>query len=303
MRSSSKSTDSNPFLEWVTPKKIIVAVALFFLFILFFASWRNVDAGHVGVLKWFGDVQEGTLDPGPHLILPFYSVVEVSYQRQEEKETVQFQTNDGLTAAIDISFIFHADPLQATRLVDEYGIDVYVNKIVLPNCRSISRDALAEFTMDALYNSNRTKVSQEIMNTLRPELKKHGVVLLQVLLRRPQLPQQVKDAIERKMKSQQEAEAMEFVLQREEQIKRQRLIEAQGLAEAQREIANGLTPAYLQWYYINTLKDLIDSPNNTILIMPMDQKIFPVMKKDGEMDLMMPGAMPTENPAEKDQDD
>lgn len=35
-----------------------------------------VDAGHVGVVKWFGAVQKTTFDPGPHFKVPFAQTVE-----------------------------------------------------------------------------------------------------------------------------------------------------------------------------------------------------------------------------------
>ncbi len=65
---------------------------------------------------------------------------------------------------------------------------------------------------------------------------------------------------------------MEFILQKEKQEKERRIIEAEGIREANRIIAQGLTPNYLSWYRIEMLKQLVNSPNNTIIMIPEDLK-------------------------------
>jgi prohibitin 1 len=33
----------------------------------------------------------------------------------------------------------------------------------------------------------------------------------------------------------------------------------------------------LQWYYIQTLQQLVNSPNNTVIVTPFDQKLTPLL--------------------------
>ena len=54
-------------------------------------------------------------------------------------------------------------------------------------------------------------------------------------------------------------------------------MEASGIAEAQRIISNTINSQYLQWKYIETLKDLMNSKNSTIVITPFDQKLTPLL--------------------------
>jgi len=100
-------------------------------------------------------------------------------------------------------------------------------------------------------------------------------------LRYVNLQERVKNAINEKIAAEQEAQKMKFILQKEEQEAKRKKIEAEGIAEAQRIIAHSLSPQYLQWYYIQTLKELVNSPNNTVIIAPFDQKLTPLLQIPG----------------------
>ncbi|MFC1693765.1 hypothetical protein ACFL1R_09700 [Candidatus Latescibacterota bacterium] len=47
--------------------------------------------------------------------------------------------------------------------------------------------------------------------------------------------------------------------------------------EANKIIAQGLTASYIRWYRIEMLKELVNSPNNTIIIIPDDLKGVPLI--------------------------
>ena len=42
-----------------------------------------------------------------------------------------------------------------------------------------------------------------------------------------------------------------------------------------------LTPQYLQWTYIQALQSLVDSPNNSTIILPFDQALTPLLNIPG----------------------
>ena len=63
----------------------------------------------------------------------------------------------------------------------------------------------------------------------------------------------------------------------EEQEAERKQIEALGISEANKIIAEGLTSGYIQWYRIEMLKQLVNSPNNTIIIIPEDLKSVPMI--------------------------
>ena len=91
------------------------------------------------------------------------------------------------------------------------------------------------------------------------------------------LPATVTNAIEDKLKADQEAQKMEFVLEKAKLEAEQRRIEAVGIKDANKIIAESLTASYIRWYRIEMLKQLINSPNNTIIIIPEDLKSVPMI--------------------------
>ena len=66
------------------------------------------------------------------------------------------------------------------------------------------------------------------------------------MVRNITLPESVKRAIESKINAEQDAQKMEFVLQKEQQEAERKRVEAQGIADYQRIITSTLTKALLE---------------------------------------------------------
>ena len=106
-----------------------------------------------------------------------------------------------------------------------------------------------------------------IFKTIESDFKKRGLVLEQLLVRNITLPATVKASIEEKIKAEQEAQKMEFVLQKEKQEAERKRVEAQGIADYQRIMSSGLTDKQLQYENIQVMKGLVTSPNSKVIIM------------------------------------
>ena len=108
-------------------------------------------------------------------------------------------------------------------------------------------------------------------------LAERGFIVENVLIRGIKLPPTLTNAIEDKLKADQEAQRMEFVLEKSKLEADQKRIEAVGIKDANKIIAEGLTASYIRWYRIEMLKELVNSPNNTIIIIPEDLKSVPMI--------------------------
>mmetsp|Transcript_34917 Transcript_34917/g.45960 ORF Transcript_34917/g.45960 Transcript_34917/m.45960 type:complete len:115 (-) Transcript_34917:25-369(-) len=93
-----------------------------------------------------------------------------------------------------------------------------------------------------------------------------GFVIEQVLMKSISLPAGLYTAIESKLEAEQEAQRMEFVLQRERLEAERKKIEAQGTADAQKILAQGLTENTIQWRSLEVLNNLAASPNAKLII-------------------------------------
>ena len=148
----------------------------------------------------------------------------------------------------------------------ETGLD-YRDKIVRPLTRTKIRDNAVYFTAVDMYSTKRDLFQGRIFKSIDEDFKKRGLVLEQLLVRNITLPATVKGSIEEKIKAEQDAQKMEFVLQKEKQEAERKRVEAQGIADYQRIISSGLGDKQLQYEQIQVLKGLITSQNAKVIIM------------------------------------
>jgi len=240
-------------------------VAGVILFIVLFSSITSVRTGHVAVLTRFGRVTGTVLGEGIHLKNPMDSANEMRVQTQELKETASVPSNEGLIMTLDASLIFRLKPESAPDVFRTLGQN-YVETIVEPNMRSAIRSATAAHTANALYTGAREEVAKQIRLEMVAQLSARGVEIENVLLRDVQLPNTLKASIEAKQRAEQEALQMSFVLQKEKQEAERKRIEAQGIADYQKIVAQGLSPQILTWKGIEATEKLAASPNAKIVM-------------------------------------
>jgi prohibitin 1 len=93
-----------------------------------------------------------------------------------------------------------------------------------------------------------------------------GFIMEAVLMKAIALPAGLAKAIESKLAAEQDAERMQFFIQREKLEADRRRIEAEGLRDAQKIVAEGLTEPVLRLRSIEALKALSLSPNTKVII-------------------------------------
>jgi regulator of protease activity HflC (stomatin/prohibitin superfamily) len=240
---------------------------------------KQIDAGQVGVKSLFGKIDNEVLSSGLNLINPLYDVKTIDIKTlnytmsgvhdegdKEGDDAIRVLTADGLEVIIDLTVLYRVTSDQAPRLIRETGLD-YRDKIVRPLTRTKIRDNAVYFTAIELYSNKRDLFQGRIFKSIDTDFKKRGLILEQLLVRNITLPQNVKTSIEEKIKAEQEAQKMEFVLQKEKQEAERKRVEAQGIADYQRIISTGLNDKQLQYEQIQMMKGLITSPNSKVIVM------------------------------------
>jgi regulator of protease activity HflC (stomatin/prohibitin superfamily) len=269
--------NSGAFQHWGRGVKI--AGLVISLIGLLTASVVQIDAGQVGVKSLFGKVQDDVLKSGLHMINPLMVVSRLDIKTQNytmsgihdegEKlgdDAIRVLTSDGLEVTIDLTVLFRLTEADAPRLVKETGIN-YVDKIVRPLTRTKIRDNSVYYEAIALYSTKRDEFQSRIFKSIEDDFKKRGLFLEQLLVRNITLPQSVKATIEGKINAEQEAQKMQFILQKEKQEAERKRVEAQGIADYQRIINQGLTDQQLQYEQIKALKEIATSQNAKIVVM------------------------------------
>ena len=133
--------------------------------------------------------------------------------------------------------------------------------------RTKIRDNSVYYDAISLYSSKRDEFQNRIFKSIDEDFKKRGLFLEQLLVRNITLPQSVKATIEGKINAEQEAQKMQFILQKEKQEAERKRVEAQGIADYQRIINQGLTDQQLQYEQIKALKEIATSQNAKIIVM------------------------------------
>ncbi len=239
----------------------------------------QIDAGQVGVKKLFGKVQADVLESGLHFINPLYEVEKLDVKTQnytmsgihdegqkQGDDAIRVLTADGLEVTIDLTVLYRLIPADAPKLVRETGVD-YEYKIVRPIARTRIRDNAVYYEAVALYSTKRDEFQNRIFNGIETDFKKRGLLLENLLVRNITLPAAVKSTIEQKIQAEQEAQKMQFVLQKERQEADRKRVEAQGIADYQRIISESLTDRQLQYEQIKAYKEMALSQNAKIIVM------------------------------------
>mmetsp|Transcript_39526 Transcript_39526/g.72406 ORF Transcript_39526/g.72406 Transcript_39526/m.72406 type:complete len:317 (-) Transcript_39526:112-1062(-) len=253
---------------------IAAVLAIPFLW-LAFTGCVVVPPGELAVVVTLGRVD--VYEPGPHFRTPFISTVHImSTKMQLLSEKNNIPTKEGLTVSLDVALLYRIDPKMAGHLYQNVGLD-YASVLIKPEAASVIRGFTSESDAKALYSSGRHKIQDAVKEELDKTLRKKGIIIENVMLKDLKLPESLSESIELKAQAEQESGRMEFVLTREKQEAERKAIEAQGIADFQRIVSQGISEQTLMWKGIEATEKLIDSPNAKIIMMGNSKGDLPVI--------------------------
>jgi prohibitin 1 len=253
-----------------------VLVLLILVAIVTLSSTSCVRTGHVGIVTLFGRVTGQTLPEGIHFVNPVANVTELNVKTQEIKEHAAVPSKEGLIMGIDASILYHLDPSQAASVFQRVGPN-YAEVLLQPTFRSAMRAITAANTASALYSDARENIARQILDDVARQVSARGVVVENVLLRDLQLPETLKHAIEAKQQAQQEAQRMEFVLQREKQEAERKRVEAAGIKDFQDIVSQGISDKLLDWKGIEATIELAKSQNSKVIVVGNSKNGLPLI--------------------------
>ena len=258
-------------------KYILTGLIIIFALIFLFKIYIIVDPGEKAVIfnKATGNLRV-TPNEGFYFLVPLIEqptvydmkartyTMSIAQLEGEVKgdDSLQALTADGQTVLLDISVRYHPDPDNLDKLHRRLGVD-YVNKVLRPQVRSTVRMIVSEYPVLDVYSGKRMLIQGAIEKALRDSFKKNYIICEEVLLRNVQFSPEFQQAIENKQIAQQEAQRMKYVLERQEQEKKRKIIEAEGESESLRLKGKALAdnPQLIQYEYIKLL-----SPNIQAII-------------------------------------
>lgn len=259
----------------------IVAVLVIALVLLIFGGrmFFIIEAGERGVIfrpYTSGLDTENIYGEGFHVIAPWNKLYKYNVREQQREETMDVLDKNGLSINTDVTVRFNPVYGEIGHLHQQFGTN-YIDVLVIPEVRSTVRQVAGRYTAEEIYSTRRAEVEQTIKEETRNVLGENYIDMRALLIRSINLPQQIKDAIEVKLKTEQEALAYEFRLRREESEAERRRIEAEGIANYNRIINASLTDKILQQRGIDATMDLAQSPNSKVIVIGSGKDGLPLI--------------------------
>jgi regulator of protease activity HflC (stomatin/prohibitin superfamily) len=204
------------------------------------------------------------------------NVVKFDARTQELKEVMNVPSKEGLSVELEISLLYSLSFENANKIYKTVGED-YVEKILIPQFRSVVRGVTSKYEARSLYTAEREQLSREMETELSKLVKPRGITLEAAPLRQIILPPGLTNSIEEKLKSEQESQRMEFILAREKQEAERKRIEAKGISDFQTIVSQGLSDQILRWKGIEATEKLANSQNSKVIVIGSGKDGLPII--------------------------
>jgi len=270
--------------QYVNQSKIVRwAIIGFLILLLFFVltntTFLTIEPGHVGVkFKRFdgGLKKEKIFEQGFHVVAPWDRMIVYATRYNENVEKMEVLSKNGLNIVVELSFRYRPIDTQIGYLHDNVGED-FLSRIIIPEIRSATREVIGKYLPEELYSTKREAIQDEIFTRTAEALTKKHIALDAILIRQVKLPTTLEQAIERKLKQEQENLEYDFKLLKERKEAERKIIEAEAKAKSNEILSASLTDRILQDKGIDATIELSTSPNSKVIIVGSGDSGLPLI--------------------------
>ena len=264
-------------------KKVGAIIIIVALVLCCFGGLRQVSSGHKGVKVAFGNINlEDEVPAGLTFRWPWLGLYESNMRIQEYtmsatasegevegNDSIDVLTSDNMKVVLDLTVRYFVKPGMAGEIYDTYGnAEAYKATVIRPDSRSAILSIASGYSWDELSTTRRAEFVTELTGTIGTAFDKAGFTLDAVLLRNVLPPTAVVTAINLKIEAQTGIETKRYEKEIAAEEAQRVVIQAQGIADAQRVIDETLTPEYLEYERIQMQRALASSPNTTFIFIP-----------------------------------
>lgn len=230
------------------------------------SSCTVIRQGEVGVKRTLGKLKPEVIEPGPKAFNPLVSrVIKLPVRTINIEISSNLPSKEGVNVGSVISILYHIEKDYAPSIIENIGTE-YEDVVIKSVFRSASADVCSRFFAKDMHTAKRAQIESEIQTRMSELLEGRGFAIEAVLLKNIQLPPGLYRAVEEKLEAEQDAQRMEFLLQKERLEAQRRKVEAEGIRDAQVILQQGISDEIIKWQSIEAFKKLSDSPNTKIII-------------------------------------
>ncbi len=255
---------------------IIIAVAAL---ILFSKSTVTIGPGEGGVIfETLGDGvnTEKTYGEGFNIVAPWNKMIVRKVRQQSISDEMNVLSVNGLEVKVNGTIWYEPEFENLGKLIKTKGED-YERELLDPAVNAAARSVVGRYTPEQLYSSKRDVIEQEILDEVTKLLEGQFLTVKRVLVEDVKLPITIKEAIERKLKQEQESLEYEFRLVTAQKEAEKVIIDAKGKAESNRILSASLTDKILQDKGIEATVKLSESPNSKVIVIGSGDSGMPII--------------------------
>lgn len=276
------------------------AAAAIVLFVLggVFRFWRNpaTPPGYVGYVtrgaligqSQFYGLQTGPTSTGLSWLLDVVNVSVTPYTYSEDfTDENSVLSADSLKVSFRVHVVWRVIPERAKDFVERYSTlqpGDHSDRIVQVAYANFIREPLRTFARDEVQKfkgldvkDNITPIGEAITRRIKALTENTPFEIRSVVVGNIQYPQEVSDAVSKKLAAVQELERKATEIEIAARDKEKRIIEAEGIAKATEIISQRLTSAYLQYEAIKAQNAMVNSQNHTTVYIPVGPMGVPLV--------------------------
>lgn len=224
-----------------------------------------VRQDEIAMKRRFGKLTGKPLQEGARAYNPmFANYIKVPVRNINLEVQLEIPSKEGLTITSEVSILYRIDPTKIEDILRNVGTR-YEEDLISPVFRSAVADVSSKFMAKDMHTGERAEIEKAVKDMMMQTVGPRGFVIESVLMKRIVLPASLSRAIEAKLAAEQEAQRMQFVLERERQEAERRKIEAQGVSESQRILTMSLTDEVLRYQAIEAFREMSKSPNAKVI--------------------------------------